>query len=52
MDELFGGAQAIMGFFRNIEICVEIQNSRNWLKKKDLDFLSTGFDTEISGGSV
>ena len=30
---------------------VKIQNSRNWLEKKDLDFLSTGFDTEFSGGS-
>ena len=30
---------------------MKIQNSRNWLEKKDLDFSSTGFDTEFSGGS-
>ena len=30
---------------------MKIENSRNWLEKKDLEFLSTGFDTEFSGGS-
>ena len=29
----------------------EIENSRNWFEKKDVEFLSTGFDTEFSGGS-
>ena len=29
---------------------MKIENSRNWLEEKDLDFLSMGFDTEFSGG--
>ena len=26
-------------------------NSRNWREKKNLEFVSTGFDIEFSGGS-
>ena len=30
---------------------MKIENRRNWFEKKYIDFLSTGFDKEFSGGS-
>ena len=38
-------------FARFSDCLLKTENSQNWFEKKDLDFLSTGFDTEFSGGS-
>ena len=39
------------GSLEILRCLLKMQNSRNWLEKKYLEFQSKGFDTEISGVS-
>ena len=43
--------QQLGGLSKMLTFMLKIKNSRNWFEKKDLDFFSTAFDTEFSGGS-